>query len=212
VEQADLIIYGTLVVLALLLGVLIWWGVRVRRLDDQKSRLLTVDEVRDLTAADRVGDRFLWCVWQDRLSASAFKLHVRDETGAELTVATKYLVPLDGVRMRYTLQGQGRRCVRGKLLSNRSFLLPDDSATPLMACAHETLRLTLLGSDLETERCRVGGLSLRTEERTITQEDRDVGKLFMVKTLKYHVLILSLLPDVLTLEEQLFLLLDGGGD
>ena len=211
-QQADLIIYGTLIAVSVLVGALIWWGVCVRRQDDQESSSLTVEEVRDLTAADRVDHRFLWCIWQDRLSASAFKLHVRDETGAELTVATKHLAPLDGVRMRYTLHGQGRRCVGEALLSTRSLLLPHDSATPLMACAHETLSLTLLGSDLQTERCRVGRLSFRTEERTITQEGRDVGKLFMVKTLKYHVLILSLLPDVLTLEEQVFLLLDGGGD
>lgn len=205
-SQADLIIYGTLLAVALIAALLIWWGINSRKKQDALSRSLTADDIRELTRDERVGECFLWCIWQDRLSRTAFKLHVRDETGAELTVATRLFIPRHGVTVTYVVDGHPRECGWESLGSNRTLLKNADNGETLLACEHTLARERILDSDLTTERCQIQRLSLRKETRAVTMAGREIGQLFMVKKLHFHVLVLSVLPQTLTREEQLFIL------
>lgn len=206
--QEDWIIYGTLAVVTLIVIVMIVWGVRVRREQDARSLALTAAEIKALTQKERVGDTFLWCIWQNRLSSSHFYFHVINENDETLTEARLYFIPQNGMKAEYRFNGKNYRIMRESLASTRTLLVANSDMTPLMAMNHTMGSEHLLASDLKTERCKIHNLNLFKETRRISVGERDIGAVFMVKQLDFHVRVLSLRPNTLTLEEQLFLLVD----
>lgn len=205
-SQQDLIIYGTLLTVSVLAGLIILWGINTRRKHDADSLELNAARVAELTRAERLDDRFLWAIWQDRLSHTDFKLHVRDQSDNELTVVTLFHIPRGDVKTEYSLNGHRRQLVRESLMSNRTLLRDPATGRVLSACVHEMRQERFMGPDLSTERFQLRNLSFKDETRALVIGDEVIGKLFLVKKLGYHVRVLSVKPGLLTLEEQLFVL------
>ncbi|MEZ5658408.1 MAG: hypothetical protein R3E83_07710 [Burkholderiaceae bacterium] len=203
-SEQDLIIYSSLATVAVIFGLIVWFGVRARRRHDEESRTLSVDQVRELTARDRLGEHFLWCIWQGRLSGSHFTLKFFDETGRPIADATLLFIARGDVRSHFSREGVGYEIARKSLASNISLLRVQDSGEILMGCEHGMSRDRILARDLVTESFRIEPVKLIKETRSLMSGEREIGRMFHAKGLDYHVLVLSTLPDTLTIEQQLF--------
>jgi hypothetical protein len=204
--REDQIIYGTLLVVGLLLALIIWWGIGVRKEQDTQSRDLTVEAVMKLVGDRLYGDRFLWCIWQGLLSASEFRLHVKDEKGRELTVLTVHHIPKGRVIKEYEWAGRHLEYFSESLLSTRMLLRDAGSGEVLYSCRRETFLDIFYQGLSDHEICRVPSTSVLKDYRPVLRNDHEIGRLLMPEDLRIHLPVLTLENDTLPTDQQLFLL------
>jgi hypothetical protein len=204
--KEDQIIYGTLLVVAVVLALIIWWGISVRKSQDAESRELKVDEVLRLVRDRLFGDSFLWCIWQGRLSGREFRVHVKDEQGSEITVITIHHIPKGVVLKEFDWAGKHYEYIRESLLSTRMLLRERGSGEILLSCHHQGMKDIFYRGKGEEEICRVPYTSVLRDYRPVIRNDREIGRLFMPEGLDFHLPVLSVEAEALPTVQQLFLL------
>jgi hypothetical protein len=100
--SADLILYGTLATLLVVVVLMSLWGIRSRAALEDEGLTLTAAGVQQRVGSQLLGPGFVWGVWQKLLSSTELRLVLRDETDALVTEVAFFHVPLDGVRHRFT--------------------------------------------------------------------------------------------------------------
>jgi hypothetical protein len=204
--REDQIIYGALLVVAIVLVLIIWWGIRVRKSQDAESLDLGVDEVLGLVRDRLIGDSFLWCIWQGRLSGREFRVHVKDEVGSELTVIRIHHIPQGVVLKEFDWDGKHYEYIREGLLSTRMLLSESGSGEILFSCLHQTMKDIFFIGAGEEEICRVPYTSVFRDFRPVIRNDREIGRLFMPGEPEFHLPVLSIEAQALSTIQQLFLL------
>jgi hypothetical protein len=204
--REDRIIYGTLLVVAVLLVLIIWWGIRVRKAQDVASREITLDEVLQLVQGRLFADTFLWCIWQGRLSGKEFSVHIRDQSGAELTVMTLHHIPRGGVLKEFDWAGKHYEYAKQNLLASRILLRDSASGEVLCSCQHRTFTLIFYAGQSDQEIFRMPYTTVFRDYRPVIRNGREIGRLIMPGQLHFHLPVLSLEENTLSREQQLFLL------
>ena len=209
--EEDKIIYGTLLVVTLLVAIFIWWAIRLSRQEDQTSGEITADQVWQASASARLGEDLLWCVWHNRLSAKEFLITVKDARDEVLTVITDYHMVPDGIRSRYEHGGSKRLHMRTALMSSETVLRDAATGQDLLICDHGTMRDVYLAPESRAELFTLQRTSVFHPWHHVLQDGRKIGRLFNVDGLGTHIIGLSVEPGCLTMEEKLFLLCCSAG-
>lgn len=139
-SEADLVIYGTLITLGILVLCLAIWGIRNARRAEIASRSITADWVRQW-AGDNLqpGQAFVWGVWQKVLAAAQMDLHLHTDQDQPLMHIEFFTLPRSGVVERFSLAGITYDCVREGIITGRVLLRETQSQTVILSCEHKTL-------------------------------------------------------------------------
>ena len=205
-SQEDRIIYSVLLVVSILVILIIWWGVKVRREQDEASGELTLDEVLGYVEGKLFSQAFLWCIWQGRLSSRQFLVHIRNETGKEIAVLTIHHIPKGRVLKELNYAGKHFEYFKEGLWSNRTFLRDTSTNELLFSCRHETFRQIFHAGSSDREIFRIPYTTVFREYRPVMKNEREIGRFFMPGQLKFHMPVLTLEKNSLSETEQLFLL------
>jgi hypothetical protein len=206
VTYQDKIIYGTLATVTLLVVLLAWWGIGVRRRAESSGLTLKADEVARSAGGILISQRFIWGTWQNLLSGRTFRLHVRDERDTPLTIITKHQIPKDGVHRSFDWEGRPMACVAEGMLSNRTFLRELPSGPILLSCRHGHRRDVFYRGDSDQEICRIAYGSIFKSYRPILVDGHEIGRIGNVTGPDAMVRALSVQENRLTLLEQVFVM------
>lgn len=195
--SADLILYGTLATLLVVVVLMSLWGIRSRAALEDEGLTLTAAGVRQRVGSQLLGPGFVWGVWQKLLSSTELRLVLRDETDALVTEVAFFHVPLDGVRHRFTWDGREILGIGAGVRSGRSLLLDAASGAVLLSSDNGTFRVTVYRGDSDDamftiRRGFVGGKPTRIEEN-----DKETGVLLSLDQTSSY-------PPVLTMSHRDF--------
>ncbi len=203
-SYADLVIYGTLSTVAVIVALMSWWAIREERRREATDRHVTVDMVRRAAAARLQGGPFAWGIWQQLLSFRELRLRLHDDRGDPMTEITFFHVPLDGVMQAFTLDGRRYACVNEGLLRGRSWLRDEASGEIVLSCWHGTWRTDFYRGTDDDLLFSIRHGSFFTPHSPLLREGEELGRLFGVHEPHCHARVLSLRVPGLSRLEQCF--------
>ncbi len=205
-KHADIIIYGTLLTVAVLVILIAWWGIRGARKLETIGRHLTVDKLRSVIGSDLQNGPFMWGIWQKLLSAKNFHLLLHDAEGVLLTKIVFSHLPMDGVLQDFTLNGRRYECVNEGLLTGRSLLRDAQSGEIVLSCQHGMRYNTFYRAKSDDVLFRIKhGSVFKGYSVIIRGDDSEIGRLFSVHHPDCYARVLSLCAPALSLVEQCFI-------
>jgi hypothetical protein len=181
-------------------------AVKIRRAADAQRLALRAADVAAECRGLLPGPDFLWGVWQKTDAAAAMTLLVRDSRDRTIASVDKPNVAIDGVLLRFELDGRRWEARRSGLLTTRTELFEVGHTTPLLAARHETLRTRFFRDGGGTPMFVLPVVSVFHRYRPVRVGDAEIGRL--VVGLKRHdgVGVLSLPAGTCTTLEQVFVL------
>lgn len=206
--EPDRIIYGALIILALAVGALSWWAVRLARQTERESGALTVDQLRGAARSRLLPGPLMWGVWLGVNSISGKRLVLRDASGALVTEVHYNLLPIDGVIRHFELDGERYEYVKERELSGRMWLRAASSGRIVLSCDDGVRYRSIFLGTSDTEIVRIHNPNLFSEIGALTQGGERAGQLFYER--KCHARVLSLLRPSLEPLAQCFVMLTAG--
>lgn len=203
-KQADLVIYGTLLVLAVFVTLLSWYGIRSTQKAETAGPQWTVEELRKLAGSRLPDDQFVWGVWQGLLSIEKLRLVVRDAKGAPLTEIVFFELPMDGVLQAFTLEDRRYECVNEGLVSGRSWLRDAQSGEIVLSCQHRALSNTFYRATSDEELFTMKHGSVFKGYSSLLRGNTEIGRLFTLQHKEGKSLVLTGGMPLLSLLEQCF--------
>lgn len=203
-SDADLVIYGTLLTVAVIVALMSWWAIREERRRETTDRHVTVDTVRRAADARLQGGPLAWGIWQQLLSIRELRLRLHDDRGDPVTEITFFHVPLDGVRQAFALDGRRYACVNEGLLRGRSWLRDEASGEIVLSCRHRNWRTDFYRGTGDDLLFSIRHGTLFTPHSTLLRGDEEIGRLFSVYEPHCHARVLSLRAPGLSRLEQCF--------
>ena len=207
-NERDILVLGVLIVLALLLGALSWWGIGLSRQAEAESQSLTVEQLR-LSASSRwLPGPMMWGVWLGLTTIKDKRLILRDASGTLVTEVVYHLLPLEGVIRHFDLDGERYEYVKEAPLSGRMWLRAASSGSIVLSCHYGVRFRTVFWGTSDTEIVRVHNPNLFSEIGALTHNGEKIGQLSYER--KYHARVLSLQRPSLSTLEQCFVMLTAG--
>ncbi|MGZ8227641.1 MAG: hypothetical protein ACXWT3_13545 [Methylococcaceae bacterium] len=204
-NRADLIIYGTLVTLTILVILLARFGIRSTQQADSVNRQLTVDVLHCLAGTRLQNKLFVWGIWEGQLSIKEMRLILHDAEGALLTEIVFFHFPIDGVLQAFTLDGCGYECVNKDLLSGRSWLRDAQSGEIVLSCQHGVRYNAFYRATSDDELFKVKHGSVFKGYSVIMRNNSENGRLFNLQHPDCFVPVLTLGTPALSRLEQCFI-------
>lgn len=192
--------------IALFTTVLSIVAVRVRKAGDAQSLALRASDVVAQTGDLLVGPGFFWAVWQKTTALAEMTLLIRNDRDEVVSTVVKPNVVLDGVLMRFDLDGTRYEICKPTLMTNRTHLHAVGQDNVLLSAEHTTFTTTFFRGDGTAELCTVPSLSALTRALPVRVADREIGKLIIGLRQDSTTRILTLPDDRYSRLEQLFLL------
>jgi len=206
--EPDIIIFSTIAVLAILVGMGSWWGIRLARRTEQESRALTIEQLRIVAKGRLLPGPLMWGVWQGVSSIHEKRLVLRDTTGAVVTEIHYVLVPPDGVIRHFEFEGERYEYVKEAPVSGRMWLRKASSGKIVLSCWHGVRHRTIFLGDSDIQIAQVHNPNLLTEIGKLTHNGEKIGQLSYER--KCHARVLSLQGPSLSTLEQCFVMLSAG--
>lgn len=204
--EADLIIYGTLIVVSILVGLIIWMNVRFAKKQETQGDNITIDEVKRHYGRRLLSQNFLWATWKGRFSVSSMQLFVKNEHGENIAIITYHHIPQGDVLRSIETDGQRYECVNAGLLSNKSFLRNASNSQIIMSCQHETFKQIYCEGETDEPKFVLHHTSVLKDHQPIKIRDHEAGKLISMHEFNCDALLLTLPDKNISLAERLFIL------
>ncbi len=206
-SEADLVITGALIAVAIAFGLILRWGLRARRAQEAEGQALTVAQLREQLGPKLLDGPLIWGVWQGLLSSREMRLVVRDGEGAPVTEIVRPLRPLNSTPPSFEWAGRRYESVPRGVLSTRSLLRDAQSGEVLFSCEHRAFRLTLFRGDGDELLFALTHLTVFHAHARLMRQGREIGRLLRPHEGVGAPLVLSLRPQAPPLLALCFLLL-----
>ncbi|MDA0782044.1 MAG: hypothetical protein PQ612_05435 [Rickettsiales bacterium] len=204
--QEDIIIYGTLSVISIITGIIIWWGVRVTKEQEQEGINLKVEQVIKHYGTRISSKEFLWGIWVGRFSVKQMELFIKNQKGDDVAKITFHSIPQGDATRTIEIGSQKYDCINNGAVSNRSSLKDCNDGKVLMTCEHKTLNQVFYEGQSDKIKFTKYGTSVLKDFQTIKIGEREVGQLISMLEFKCDALLLTLPVRDITLPEKLFIL------
>ncbi len=207
-SDTDLAVYGALIFIALCVGALSWWGIRLARQADAQSQALTVEQLRLSDPSRWLPGPMMWGVWLGLTTIQDKRLILRDASGAWVTEVIYHPLPVEGVIRYFELDGERYEYVKEAPLSGRMWLRAASSGNIVLSCEDGLRFRTVFHANSEHEIVRVHNPNLFSEIGALTVHGEKIGQLSYER--QYHARVLSLQRTSLSRLEQCFVMLTAG--
>lgn len=209
----DTTVFTLLAVIAVIVTLMSWAGVRLARRAEQASASATAEEVRVAAAAQVQGRSYVYSLLQGRLSLGTWTQRLHGGDGTLITEVTTHAPPRNGVLQTFALDGRTYECASERLLARRVVLRDAQSGEVPLSVETRSLRVLFYRgrSDELLFEVKIG--TVFSDHSAVLQHGLEAARLLDVALPHCRVRLLSPADSRLSRLEQCFLLarLPGGG-
>ena len=203
--EADAVIFGTMICLAVVVALLSWYGIRINRQAEVEGGALTFDRLRTTVGPRVLPGPLIWGVWFAANSFNGLRLELKDRRDKPVTAIWFSPVPQDGVIQHFELEGTRYECVSGNLGSGRMWLRNASTGEVVLSARYRTLDVLVYQGKTDRLRVHIHRSGLISELGELTCGPEKLGHYF--REMRCHACVISLHTPSLTVLEQCFTML-----